>query len=237
MMEKPPGGNEEEEEKGADEENNTMCLSALKIQGNTDMENSCKPHRILEAGDNPADWYQEVDRVLPQLKVTVRSDNKDWGFHKEQMHQHREGIKSSLSEVEGYLGKLLEGINKAQEKVCAREKYINKQLEEQICEYHNVQVKLKEVNELYQQASERVKEKTQILAELNGKMDDAKQEMELKVSSMSDGAPLENIKQSLKQLRKEIVQMDVRIGAIQHTLLRAKVKEKFNKAQNTQTMN
>jgi len=94
-----------------------------------------------------AEWNLEVERVLPQLKVTIRTDNKvhtrlssckrfylcssvsfqskmmmvglceedadelhtqfpimlsvlqDWRIHVDQMHQHRDGIQSSLKEA------------------------------------------------------------------------------------------------------------------------------------------
>lgn len=36
------------------------------------------------------------------------------------------------------------------------------------------------------------------------------------------------IKQSLTKLKQEIIQMDVRIGVVEHTLLQAKLKEKSN---------
>lgn len=41
-------------------------------------------------------------------------------------------------------------------------------------------------------------------------------------------APVVKIKQSLTKLKQEIVQIDVRIGVVQHTLLQAKLKEKSN---------
>lgn len=37
---------------------------------------SSKPDEILEATVDAAEWSLEVERVLPQLKVTVRTDNK-----------------------------------------------------------------------------------------------------------------------------------------------------------------
>ena len=39
-------------------------------------------------------------------------------------------------------------------------------------------------------------------------------------------APLVKIKQAMASLKKEITQMDIRIGVIQHILLQAKLKEK-----------
>ncbi len=45
---------------------------------------------------------------------------------------------------------------------------------------------------------------------------------------VAPSAPVVKIKQSLTKLKQEIVQMDVRIGVVEHTLLQAKLKEKSN---------
>lgn len=44
----------------------------------------------------------------------------------------------------------------------------------------------------------------------------------------SSPAPLVKIKQSLTKLKQETVQMDIRIGVVEHTLLQSKLKEKCN---------
>ncbi|GAA6229471.1 intraflagellar transport protein 57 homolog [Lates japonicus] len=220
---------EEMIEEPDDEEENVMDLEALKLRTtHTEAEPSTKPDEILESTVDAAEWNLEVERVLPQLKVTIKTDNKDWRIHVDQMHQHRDGIKSSLKEANSYLDKLQEDIGKTLEKVSSREKYINNQLEHLIQEYRSVQAKLSEVKERYQQGSGGVTERTRILAEISEELDKVKQEMEEKGSSMSDGAPVVKIKQSLTKLKMEIVQMDVRIGVVQHTLLQAKLKEKSN---------
>lgn len=41
---------------------------------------SHKPEEILESTTDAADWKLEVERVLPQLKVTIRTDNKVMRF-------------------------------------------------------------------------------------------------------------------------------------------------------------
>nr|XP_019940952.1 PREDICTED: intraflagellar transport protein 57 homolog [Paralichthys olivaceus] len=217
------------EEPDDDDEENMMDLEALKLRTtHTEAELSSKPDEILESTVDAAEWNLEVERVLPQLKVTVRTDNKDWRIHVDQMHQHRDGIKSSLKEAKSYLDKLQEDIGKTLEKVSSREKYINNQLENLIQEYRSAQAKLSEAKEQYQQASGGVTERTRVLAEISEELEKVKQEMEEKGSSMSDGAPVVKIKQSLTKLKQEIVQMDVRIGVVQHTLLQAKLKEKSN---------
>ncbi|KAI4797547.1 hypothetical protein KUCAC02_025014, partial [Chaenocephalus aceratus] len=179
---------EETIEEPDDEEENVMDLEALKLRTcPTDTEASSKPEEILEATVDAAEWSLEVERVLPQLKVTVRTDNKDWRIHVEQMHQHRDGIKSSLKEATSYLDRLQEDVGKTLEKVSSREKYINNQLESLIQEYRGAQARLSQAKERYQQASGGVTERTRVLAEISEELEKVKQEMEEKGSSMSDG--------------------------------------------------
>lgn len=211
------------------EEENVMDLEALKSRSNqSEARLSSKPDNILESNMDAAEWNLEVERVLPQLKVTIRTDHKDWRIHVDQMHQHKDGIKSSLKEAKGYLDKLQEEIGKTLEKVGSREKYINNQLEHLIQDYRSAQSKLSEARECYKQGSGGVTERTRVLAEITEELEKVKQEMEEKGSSMSDGAPVVKIKQSLTKLKQEIVQMDIRIGVVEHTLLQAKLKEKSN---------
>jgi estrogen-related receptor beta like 1 len=40
------------------------------------INDSSKPEEILESTTDAADWKLEVERVLPSLKVTIRTDNK-----------------------------------------------------------------------------------------------------------------------------------------------------------------
>uniref|UniRef100_H2LQD0 Intraflagellar transport protein 57 homolog n=1 Tax=Oryzias latipes TaxID=8090 RepID=H2LQD0_ORYLA len=194
----------------------------------TEPELSSKPEEILEATVDAAEWNLEVERVIPHLKVTIRNDNKDWRVHLEQMHQYQDKIDSLFKESKSYMDKLQEDIGKTQEKVSSREKYINNQLELPVQEYRSAQAKLSEAKERYQQASGGVTERSRVLAEISEELDKVKQEMEEKGSSMSDAAPVVKINQSLTKLKQEIVQIDLRIGVVEHTLLQAKLKEKSN---------
>ncbi|KAM5181860.1 intraflagellar transport protein 57 homolog [Mantella aurantiaca] len=223
-----------EEESDTDEEH-LVDLNVLKAQSNNKMASmqansgeTSKPEEILESKTDAAEWYLEVERVLPQLKVTVRTDNKDWRVHVDQMHQHKDGIESSLKETKGFLDKLHSEVSKTLEKVSSREKYINSQLDPLVQEYRAAQAQLSELKEQYQQLTTKVTEKTRILSEVTEELEKVKQEIEEKGSSITDGAPLVKMKQGLNKLKQEIVQMDIRIGVVEHTLLQSKLKEKSN---------
>ncbi|XP_059828317.1 intraflagellar transport protein 57 homolog isoform X1 [Hypanus sabinus] len=206
-----------------------LDLEVLKAQGQKMEGIECsKPEEILESTTDIAEWNLEVERVLPQLKVTIRTDNKDWRVHVDQMHQHKEGIETSLKETKSYLDKLQDEISRTLEKVSSREKYINNQLENLIQDFRTTQAQLSEAKDRYQQGSGGVTERTKLLSEISEELEKVKQDMEEKGSSMTDGAPLVKIKQALTKLKQEITQMDIRIGVVEHTLLQAKLKEKSN---------
>ncbi|XP_042722747.1 intraflagellar transport protein 57 homolog [Lagopus leucura] len=216
-------------EEESDNEENFIDLNVLKAQTyRSDVKDSTKQEEILLSTTDAAEWNLEVERVLPQLKVTVRTDNKDWRIHVDQMHQHKDGIESSLKETRGYLDKFHNEISRTLEKINSREKYINNQLEHLIQEYRSAQALLSEAKEKYQEGSGGVTERIRVLSEITEVLEKVKQETEEKGSSMTDGTPLVRIKQALTKLKQETIQMDIQIGVMEHTLLQSKLKEKSN---------
>jgi len=202
-------------------------LHKLQRRGSRlDVPAASKPEVIMESTTDAAEWKLEVERVLPQLKVTIRSDNKDWRVHVDQMHQHEESINTSLKETQSQLNKLYDEITRTLEKISSREKYLNSQLEAHLIEFRKQQNILAETKEQYRQAGVGVTDRTRILAEASDELDRIKMDMEERGSSMTDGAPLVRIKQAMSKLKEECQQMEIRTGVLQHVLLRIKLKEK-----------
>ena len=83
------------------------------------------------------------------------------------MHQHKEGIQTSLKETKSYLDKLHNEITKTMEKIASREKYINNQLEHLLNEFRSSQDQLAETKERYRQGSGGVTERARKLQEVN----------------------------------------------------------------------
>ena len=88
-----------------------------------------RPEEIMESTTDAEEWRMEVEKVAPQLKVTVRVDNRDWRTHLEQMHSYRTGIEEALTTTKVQLDKLHSDIARTLEKIASREKYLNSQLE------------------------------------------------------------------------------------------------------------
>lgn len=91
---------------------------------------------------------------------------QDWRVHVDQMHQHKEGIETSLTDTKSYLDKLHAEISRTLEKIGSREKYINNQLEHLLQEFRSLQDQLAESKERYRQASGGVTERSRKLAEV-----------------------------------------------------------------------
>eukprot|EP00057_Strongylocentrotus_purpuratus_P029037 XP_011683511.1 PREDICTED: intraflagellar transport protein 57 homolog [Strongylocentrotus purpuratus] len=217
------------EEEDIEEEESFLDLEGLRnLQTNKETAESSRPEEIMESSVDANEWRLEVERVTPSLKVHIRTDNKDWRTHVDQMHLHKDGIETALSETKGYLDKLQKEITRTLEKIGSREKYINNQLEHLLQDFRGTQDGLAEVKEQYRQASGGVTERTRQLAEVTEELERIKQEMEERGSSMTDGSPLVKIKQALQRLKNEVIQMDVRVGVVEQNLLQAKLKDKTN---------
>ena len=60
---------------------------------------------MVESPVNVDSWKLEVERVAPSLKVTLRSESRDWRAHLEQIHHHKNKMEGSLGSAVTDLGK------------------------------------------------------------------------------------------------------------------------------------
>jgi len=213
-----------------DEENDIMDLEGLKkLRPNQEMLSS-KPEEILESKTDSSAWRLEVERVLPQLKVTIRTDNKDWRSHVEAIHLHKQGIDECYADAQQHLDRLHDELTRTLEKIGSREKYLNSQLEHLLSDYRRAQDSLSEIREKYRTASVGITERTRLLMDITEELERIKMEMEERGSSMTDGSPVARIKQAIQRMKLELNQMDIRGGVLEHILLQAKLKAKTDTA-------
>ncbi|KAM7542421.1 hypothetical protein Aperf_G00000008486 [Anoplocephala perfoliata] len=173
------------------------------------------------------DWQMEVERVLPQLHVATRGVEtvaKDWRNHLEQISQHRRAIDALFGDSRGHFKRLQEELTRGLNKISSREKYINSQIDQELTEYRCAQDHLSEMKEAYTKASGGIAERTSKLAQLSEEVERVKAEMEQRGCSMTDGSPMIRIKQAIQRLKAENVAMEIRIGVLEHTLLRLQLR-------------
>ena len=66
---------------------------------------SARPGNIMEGAVNVDSWRLEVERVAPSLKVTLRTESRDWRAHLDQIHHHRNKMEECLDTAVKDLGK------------------------------------------------------------------------------------------------------------------------------------
>ncbi|KYN00004.1 Intraflagellar transport protein 57 like protein, partial [Cyphomyrmex costatus] len=196
-----------------------------KIYGQNISETQ-KLDSILESTTNREEWQLELEKVLPRLKVTIKTDSRDWRAHLEQMKQLRMNIATNLSGTKAHLNKIYTDIASTLDKIKTRETYLNKQLEPSLTEYRSLQEELSKVKEQYRDVSGGVTERTRVLNKLVEELEHVKREMDERGSSMTDGTPLINIKKMITRMKNEISEMNIRIGVLEYSLMCARVRDR-----------
>lgn len=157
-----------------------------------DLQRARKEIRPLELKPDVDEesWKLEVERVLPQLKVTIKNDSRDWRSHLQQMKSYKSNIDECLGTTKSQLEKLHKEITLILDKIGNREKYFNRELENILDEYRNLQDQLSKVKDNYKNISTGVAERNRELYKLNDRLESVKQQMEERGSSMTDGSML-----------------------------------------------
>ncbi|XP_066601228.1 intraflagellar transport protein 57 homolog [Prorops nasuta] len=198
-------------------------ITKLYAQQTNDVK---KTENILKSKTNREEWQLELERVLPQLKVTVKTNSRDWRAHLDQMKQFRSNIANNLSGTKGQLEKLHIDIGNTLDKIRTRETYLNRHLEPVLNNYRTLQEELSKVKEQYRDVSGGVIERTRSLNKLTEELEQVKREMDERGSSMTDGTPLINIKKTITKMKSEISEMNIRIGVLEYSLMCSRVKDR-----------
>lgn len=208
-----------------EEEQNAMPSDEDSDSGETPM-NLNKFHRTFNnnPGESTTDdkdtenWRLELERVLPQLKVVIRTDPRDWRAHLEQIKTLHKEIESVRTDTEPQLKKLEADIGFVMEKIDSREKHLNNELREYLIEYKSLSLELKKIESSLSESEQAKLTTEEELSSILGDLEQTKGQMDQRGTSMADGSPLINIKKAIVKLKEELVQMDLKIGVLDHSL-------------------
>eukprot|EP00290_Baffinella_frigidus_P005527 CAMPEP_0180135502 /NCGR_PEP_ID=MMETSP0986-20121125/10886_1 /TAXON_ID=697907 /ORGANISM="non described non described, Strain CCMP2293" /LENGTH=193 /DNA_ID=CAMNT_0022076247 /DNA_START=124 /DNA_END=705 /DNA_ORIENTATION=+ len=185
---------------------------------------------MIESNVDPNAWKVEVENVASMLKIRAESDNKEWRTHLELTKELQGNIENKVPGTEDQLSKLAKAITGDMEQISTREKYINSQYKDLVQDYHNVQEGLQEVTNSYEKHNSGVSEIKDQLAQISEELEQIRGQMEERGESMTDTGPLVRIKDAMKKVKKDIKEMDLRIGTVSHNLLHIKMHTDTTKA-------
>lgn len=116
-------------------------------------------------------------------------------------------------------------ITHAFEKIASRESHLNTNLASLIVQHKSAAIEYAELRA----AQTQIDAEKATLEERSGRMDDeftgVRQQMEQRGSAMSDGTPLIQIKKAVQRVREEIVEMELEIAVLRHSVDQDVMKE------------
>uniref|UniRef100_A0A0K8W5A6 Intraflagellar transport protein 57 n=1 Tax=Bactrocera latifrons TaxID=174628 RepID=A0A0K8W5A6_BACLA len=161
-------------------------------------------------------WRQEFERVLPQLKVYVKADARDWRTHFSQIESLKSSIDECSEDTQSQLKKLHSEFTFSLEKIESREKHLNNELQSFIRQFKEISIELSNV----QLAQMQVQTDTEaLMTQLNSVIqenDIKKSEMERRGQSMSDGSSVVNIKKAINKLKEDTAHLHLEVALLVH---------------------
>ncbi|BBN19436.1 intraflagellar transport protein 57 [Marchantia polymorpha subsp. ruderalis] len=174
---------------------------------------------VVRSNVDPQKWRLELERVAPQLRVSVVADGKDWRAHLEQAHKLEGDMLASLTSNQDQLERVEMDVTSALEKLESRENFINAQFEPLAAEYAAVKSQISGIQEKHRRSLENVANLTQKLSQISDQLDHVKQLMVEKGNVISDLSPLVLMKSTTQKLKAEIRDMELQNGVLKNSLL------------------
>ena len=169
---------------------------------------------------NPASWKIELERLAPQLKLTI-PESKEWRSHLGSIHRHLAAIRDTLPECQGQLDHLQKDMSEAMNKISSRESFVKDHFDPFIHEYRTARKQLEEAQTRSSKGHGAISELTAVLSSISKELDNVRRAKDEHEGSISDTSPLVKIKKAIAQIQEEITGMRVRIGVVEHAATRA----------------
>lgn len=116
------------------------------------------------------------------------------------------------------MARLRTDIGHATDKIASRENYLNANLGPLIGQHRACSMEQTELRNELAAVEQEKRQLEQQSRELDDSFASAKAQMEQRGTAMSDGTPLINIKKAAQQVRDELIEMELEIAVLRHTI-------------------
>mmetsp|Transcript_66232 Transcript_66232/g.117612 ORF Transcript_66232/g.117612 Transcript_66232/m.117612 type:complete len:433 (-) Transcript_66232:1571-2869(-) len=183
----------------------------------------------IETLVNPDDWRMELERVTPMLKLNRRNENKDWRSHLDWIWSLLETIEKWFPEVKVQLERINTDLTKAIDKIQKRESTLSQQFDNWVDQYRSQKKDYMAITENHKTSAEGVGTLTNELNQISEMLEQVKAEISSREERMTDTSPLVKIKESMAKIKREVKEMELRIGVLQHATLHHKLRQSNSK--------
>lgn len=173
-------------------------------------------------------WQREKEKVSAKLKIEYKSSNygmSEWRSHFDQMSNLNNTFAVKIPDTRQILEKVSEDISKSLEKINKKEQMISKDYSHITNKFKNDQEAFKTQIEQYNRLSEEVAIKERRNAEIVEKINGVRRRI-AEIDERDDDKTKDQFKEVSEKLGKEMGSLDVKIGILNHTLLRHKLHMK-----------
>jgi len=176
-------------------------------------------------GEHIEKWRQDCERLGQQLRLAVSSDIRDWRSHLDVAKNNQDEVLTLLPESKANLLKLITTVTQDLDRLSNREKMLNDQFGSELAEYTTSKEHLDTCRKNHNQMADSLADLTNQLQKTEGELEDIRNQLDERGSSISDSSPVVRMKAAIRDLQKEIRDMDVRIGVVSHSLVQHALKE------------
>lgn len=104
------------------------------------------------------------------------------------------------------------------EKIDSREKHLNNDLAPIVAQYKDVSVELSQMRSAIKEMDDEKIALEQSFEKISHEFENVKIQMEQRGNAMADGSPLINIKRAIGKIKEEIVEMELEISVMRHSV-------------------
>lgn len=183
------------------------------------------------------EWILECQRVRSKLEERVTADHKEWRQHIERAKNLSDNLKKHAPSAKKNLERLSDKIGNQLERILSRENQINKAMTDFGEEFKIKNEKNKEINETVTSITSRIKDSSEEYQRLAEKYEKLKVRLDDYENTATNDEPLIKLKKACADLKGEIKTMDVRIGVLNHIVLKHSHTLKKEKIESTLNRN
>ena len=168
---------------------------------------------------DPSAWALEFEQSAPLLRAhPANTTTKEWRTHLEATQKHSALLSQLTPALVGELERQRVVLSKCVERIGAKERWMNKEYEALVDEMRAKSSEMDATTATYNQLTTQLSQLTQQLTRASQECDDMKERIATRNEQMTDSTPVRALARSVKQLRQEVVEMEVHIGILSHTV-------------------
>lgn len=189
---------------------------------------AAKPITQFTAMDSAA-WMLEVERVANQLKLNASAGHMgslhEWRARRDMLTKHRELLHANIPPVQKDLDRMSNVLGKALERIAHKEKSLNRDHESLATEMRDLQREYEHHQSNYASLSAELSSLNEKYTERTTAVEEAKERIDQRNAAMMDATPVRIMQQTVKSMKQEILEMEVKIGIVSQCLHSAQQRQ------------